>query len=178
MLNTERLRLRIPDESDLTHVFEATRKPGFNDGMLWDPPATIEELREPLERSRRSWQNAESYHFTIERGGEFVGRISLRPGEGEGVLDTGYWTHPKAQGQGFMKEALRALVDLAFAKMGAQAVTACYATWNEPSRRVLEAVSFRTVAIVPGAFVKGDRISDEAHARLERQTWERICSAR
>ena len=167
-LATERLLLRIPRESDIPYVFEASRTPGFNDGMLWDPPAELEELRGPLERAVGGWKDARSYQFTIEFEGEFAGRIALRPTDEVGVLDTGYWTHPRFQGRGIMTEALRAIVALAFGRMNAKAVVACYAVWNEPSRRVMERVGFRTTEIVPGGFVKGGLACDEAHTRIDR----------
>ena len=177
-IRTERLRLRIPRASDIPHVFEATRTSGFNDGMLWDPPPDQEALRQPLERAVRAWRTSGSYQFTLETDGEFAGRIALRPSDETDVLDIGYWTHPRWQGRGLMTEALRAVVALGFDRMGAQAVVACYATWNDASRRVLEKVGFRTVEIVPEGFVKGERRSDEAHVRLERATWDGACGDR
>lgn len=155
----------------MPEVFAATRVPGFNDGMLWDPPETVEELAGPLARARAAWREARSYQFSIDREGEFAGRIALRPGDGEGTLDVGYWTLPRFQGQGIMTEALRAVTALGFETMGARAITAGYATWNEASRKVLERAGFRLVRIDPEGFVKGDRAWDEAHLRLERDEW-------
>lgn len=168
VLVTERMRLRMPDESDLPHVFEASRAPGFCDGMLWDPPVEIEELRGPLARSREAWANGTGYQFTMEIDGTLVGRIALRETDTLSVLDIGYWTHPKHQRQGYMAEAVSAIVRLGFETMGADAIVAEYATWNEPSRRLLERLGFRLAKVVPGGFVKHDRVSDDAWVRLDR----------
>ena len=175
VLTTERLRLRVPSEADMASVFEASRTPGFNDGMLWDPPATMEELRGPYERAVAAWREGKHHQFTIEEReeGRFVGRISLRSTGEAGVLDVGYWTHPARQGRGFMTEALAAVLELAFEGLGAEAVVADYAVWNVASGRLLAGAGFTTLRVVPGGFVKGGRVSDEAQVRLGREGWEK-----
>ncbi|RYG62637.1 N-acetyltransferase [bacterium] len=188
VIETERLRLRLPDERDLPHIFSATREPGFNDGMLWNPPATIDELHDPLARARAAWAQAQSYQFSIDtRAGEFVGRISLRPSNddlvpedlggdpaaGWRVLDIGYWTHPAHQGRGLMTEALRAVVDLAFGTMEADALVAFHTMWNVGSQRVLEKAGFRRIRVFPGGFVKNGVPEDDALVRLDRAEWTR-----
>ena len=182
-IETERLRLRVPHENDIPHVFSASRVAGFNDGMLWDPPETIEELRGPLERSRSAWQEARSYQFSIElrADGAFVGRISLRPstdeiaaedlGGAHEVLDIGYWMHPDHQGRGYMTEALEAIVRLGFETMEADAIVAFHTLWNDASRRVMEKVGFRRVRVFPNGFVKNGKASDDALMRLDRSEW-------
>lgn len=181
--HTERLRLRIPDAADVPHVFSATRVAGFNDGMLWNPPATIEELDGPLARARAAWLAAEWYQFTLETrpDRQFVGRIALRPvqeeiapedlGGAAHVLDVGYWTHPDQQGRGYMTEALGAVVDLAFGTMGADAIVAFHTLWNEASRKVLEKAGFRRVRVFSGGFVKNGVAEDDALLRLDRSGW-------
>lgn len=166
-ISTRRLLLRIPNESDIPHVFSASRFPGFNDGMLWDPPETIEELYGPLERSLSQWAEGVGYHFSIDVDGMFVGRVALRSTETVGVLDTGYWTHPDHQGKGYMSEAVAAIVHLGFETMGAEAMVAECADWNTSSRRILEKLDFQIVRVIPKGFVKGDRAWDEIWYRLE-----------
>ncbi|MCZ6907390.1 MAG: hypothetical protein O7G28_08910 [Deltaproteobacteria bacterium] len=39
-LMTIRCLLRCVTEDDLEHVWTATRYPGFNDGMRWNPPTS------------------------------------------------------------------------------------------------------------------------------------------
>jgi len=91
-----RCRLRLPDQADIPHVFSATRYAGFNDGMLWDPPVSEDELRGPLERNLEAWKSGEAFTFTIEKKEErtFVGRISIRPTPDKGVWNIGFWIHP------------------------------------------------------------------------------------
>lgn len=183
-LETERLRLRIPHETDLPHVFSASRVPGFTDGMLWSPPERTEALQAPLARAIAAWRGNEHYQFSIDlkENGAFVGRISLRPSSDEiapedlagarFVLDVGYWTHPDRQGHGYMTEALNAVARLAFETMEADALVAFHTLWNEPSRRVMEKVGFRHVRVFPNGFVKNGTACDDALMRLDRADWE------
>ena len=167
-IQTERLCLRIPTESDLPGVFSATRYPGFNDGMLWDPPATIEELREPFERGLKQWADGVAYHFSVDAAAAFVARIALRPSDEAGILDIGYWTHPEHQGKGYMTEAVGVIVNLGFETMNARAIIAECADWNIGSRRILEKLGFHIVRTIPGGFVKPNRVCDEIWYRRDR----------
>ena len=44
VLTTARCRLRALHRDDSAHIWEASRHPGFTDGMLWNPPEHIEEI--------------------------------------------------------------------------------------------------------------------------------------
>ena len=79
-IETHRCRLRIAHENDLPLIFSATRTPGFNDGMLWEPPLRIDDLYEPHKKLLEAWNKGSAYSFSIEFKDthEFVGRISIR----------------------------------------------------------------------------------------------------
>jgi [ribosomal protein S5]-alanine N-acetyltransferase len=64
-LTTERCVLSAVTDEDLEHVWTATRYPGFNDGMLWDAPATREEMSGWTERTLDLWCKAKQYTFSI-----------------------------------------------------------------------------------------------------------------
>ncbi len=166
IIQTERLLLRIPNESDIPHVLTASKHPGFTDGMLWSPPKDLKELQGPYERSVADWASSSSYQFSIDASEEFVGRIALRPSDEPDVLDIGYWTHPHHFGKGYMTEAGAAILRLGFHTMGARAIVAGTADWNIASQKVLDKLGFQRVQVITGGFVKGDRICDEWIYRL------------
>ena len=173
-LVTRRCRLRLPDETDIPHVFSATRYAGFNDGMLWDPPASEEELREPLERNLDAWKAGEAFTFTIERKEDhaFIGRIGIRPTLNRGGWNIGFWVHPRHQGQGFMTEAAQAVVDFGFETLGAGAIEARYATWNDRSRKVLERVGMTEVEYIAHGYQKRGAWVPEFRMRIEKKQKE------
>ena len=49
---TSRLTLRVPAPDDIARTFDATQQPTFNDGMVWDAPASIDELVPLVEAAR------------------------------------------------------------------------------------------------------------------------------
>jgi len=112
---TPRCRLRHVSQADMPNVFSATRFAGFNDGMTWEAPASVEELQEPYRRNLATWAEGTSFCFTIEtrEASCFIGRIRIGH-DGRGVWSIGYWTHPQQQGRGYMTEGARAVVGFGF----------------------------------------------------------------
>ena len=174
-IETPRCRLRAPAAADLPHIFEATRYPGFNEGMLWDPPDTPDELHEPFRRSLAAWQAAEAFSFSIDlrASGTFVGRISIRPTDEPHRWNIGFWLHPQHQGNGYMREAAAAILRFGFEMLGAEAIEACYATWNTPSERVLKAIGMTFETHLPHGFKKRGAWVAEHLMAISRQSWQR-----
>lgn len=162
VLETGRLSLRRPLERGIAFIFEATRYPGFNDGMMWDPPERPEECQIPYENAVKAWQAGERYTFTVELKGVGVpvGRLALE--QREHGVSAGYWTHPKHQNYGYMTEALEAALRLAFGALELRSVEARHADWNLASRRVLEKCGFRfRKRIEHGLFKRGEWVPED-----------------
>lgn len=138
-LKTPRLLLRRPLEADVPHIFSATRYAGFNDGMLWEPPEKIEDMKDSVSNSLQAWESGQGYSFSIEdrETGDFLGRISIRQEKEINRWNIGFWTHPVHQGKGIMTEAAKAVIELGFETLGAQEIIAYHAIWNKASERVL-----------------------------------------
>jgi [ribosomal protein S5]-alanine N-acetyltransferase len=110
-INTARSLLRCPSAADIPDIFLATRFAGFNDGMQWEPPDSIEELDQPLRDNLADWVAGTTYCLTIAdpTTDRLIGRIGIRrtdagnPSRYEraNVWNLGFWTHPKYQGQGY-----------------------------------------------------------------------------
>jgi [ribosomal protein S5]-alanine N-acetyltransferase len=155
-VETARCRLRCPCAADLPFVFSATRFAGFNSGMQWEPPTTIEELVEPLRVQILEWEAGKTFGFTIAdlESDNLIGRIGLRKTDRMNVWNLGFWTHPEYQGQGYMTDALTTIIAFGFDRLGATRIEASYALWNKASRRVLEKVGMKFVRYIPHAFQK------------------------
>lgn len=156
VLTTTRCRLRAPDEADIPYIFSASRVPGFNDGMLWEPPATLAELSAPLVAGLAAWTAGTAYTFTLEtkENAKFVGRIDIRKAQEVGAWTMGYWVHPSAQGKGYATEAANRVLEFGFAVLEADTIGACHALWNRGSRRVLEKIGMSFVRHLPRGFQK------------------------
>jgi [ribosomal protein S5]-alanine N-acetyltransferase len=139
-IETPRLRLRLPSEADIPFVFSATRYPGFNDGMVWEPPENEKILLEPLNDNIASWEDGSNYTFTIEdkETHALLGRISIRQAENKNTLNVVFWTHPASQGKGIMTEAVKGILKFGFEELSAKRIEARHALWNHGSEKVLK----------------------------------------
>ncbi|MDQ8203168.1 GNAT family protein [Pelagicoccus sp. SDUM812003] len=170
-LETDRLILRCPLLEDIDFIFDATRYPSFNDGMLWDPPEAKEACVETFHKTIENWNAGTAYVFTMElkENGTPVGRIAIeeRPC-GDSV---GFWTHPKYQNYGYMSEALQRLLDFCFTELGLKVIEACHADWNFASRRVLEKNGFRFKRHLEEGFMKRGEWVAEDQLSITQSQW-------
>jgi [ribosomal protein S5]-alanine N-acetyltransferase len=170
---TARCRLRCPSAADIPDVFAATRFTGFNDGMQWEPPDSIDELDQPLQDNLADWVAGTTYCFTIADPAtdRLIGRIGIRKTKHAGIWNLGFWTHPEYQGKGYMTEAATAVIKFGFEQLGAARIEASYALWNKASQRTLEKVGLRIVRYIPHAFQKKGRWIEANKMEITKQEW-------
>jgi [ribosomal protein S5]-alanine N-acetyltransferase len=171
-IETARGLLRCPSEEDIPYVFSATRLAGFNDGMLWEAPANIDELYKPLQQNLLAWEAGTAFTFTITdlHTKIFLGRIGIRQSE-KNIWNLGFWTHPEHQGHGYMTESALALVEFGFDQLGATRIEASHALWNKSSQRVLEKISIKFVEYVPKGFQKKGQWIEENKMGITKEEW-------
>ncbi len=172
---TARCRLRFPTEADLPDMFEAASSPRLHDGMNSEPPQTIDDLAEGLQESVLAWDAGKLFSFTIAdlTSDVLLGRIGIHQQRRSGVWNLGFWTHPAHQGQGYMTEAVIAVVEFGFKRLEAYQIEASYALWNKSSQRVLEKAGLKFVGYIPHAFQKRGRWIEANKMRITQQEWLR-----
>ena len=175
ILKTKRCKLRISQKEDIPFIFSATRYKGFNDGMLWDAPDTEVELIESYENCLIAWRNNESYGFTICRklDDRQLGRIVISS-KCDRVWTTGFWLHPEQQGEGYMTEALRAILKLGFETLGAERIEAYHALWNVKSERTLTRVGMKFIEYIPQGFIKQGKWVEENKLAITKEEWKKL----
>lgn len=147
-IDTERLRLRRSVPEDAEEISAYRSDPKVNRYQGWertDPDGVRAEIREMAARTpgEPGWVQ---YSVLEREGGRLVGDVGLAPAEGEpGVIRVGYTISPAFQGHGYATEAVGALVDLAFERLGAEVVRAHADADNTRSHRVAEKVGMRLV---------------------------------
>jgi RimJ/RimL family protein N-acetyltransferase len=147
-IDTERLRLRRSAPEDAEEISAYRSDPDVNRYQGWertDPDGVRAEIREMAARTpgEPGWVQ---YSVLEREGGRLVGDVGLAPAEGEpGVIRVGYTISPVFQGHGYATEAVGALVDLAFERLGAEVVRAHADAANSRSHRVAEKVGMRLV---------------------------------
>jgi RimJ/RimL family protein N-acetyltransferase len=173
-LDTRRCRLRHVSEADFPHIWSASRVPGFNDGMRWEPPQDESELLDPYRRTRQSWADDQAYQFTIEERTDhrFLGRIVIRRETTPDVWNLGFWTHPREQGRGYMSEAARRILQFGFEELHAVRIEADHAVWNQASERVLQKSGMTFREHLPRGFQKRGQWIAENRLAITREDWQ------
>jgi hypothetical protein len=118
-----------------------------------------------------AWKVGSAFAFTIEKKEDrtFVGRIAIRLMSTLDLSNIGYWTHPEHQKKGFMTEAAQAVVEFGFSVLGAKGIEARHATWNIPSRVLLERIGMVEVEYLPQGFQKQGAWVPEYRMLIERK---------
>jgi ribosomal-protein-alanine N-acetyltransferase len=113
------------------------------------PPYMADSLPVVRDRLRSGDRQAEWWNWLIVRRDdrEAVGSVAFggRP-DAEGAVLIGYAMYPGREGKGYATEAVRAMVDWAFAQPGVKVVRALAPVWNTPAVHVAEKVGMRPVA--------------------------------
>ena len=178
VLTSKNLKLRIPSVDDFDHIFSATRFEGFNDGMLWDPPNSKEELIKPLHNGIKAWEQGKAFSFTIEKKtrSEFLGRISIRMTDIKDRWNIGFWTHPIHQKKGVMTEAVGVILKFGFEQLHANSIEACHAVWNTGSEKVLKSNGMTFINYIEKGFKKNGQWVDENLLAIDKEEWTKSSS--
>jgi RimJ/RimL family protein N-acetyltransferase len=165
MLETERLQLRPPRPGDGRVVFEAIAE------SLLDLRRFLGLLpwvaAEPSIEASEAWCRTAQANFLARkdlpfllferRGGQMLGAAGLhRPDWATPKLEVGYWCRSSRLGNGFMVEAVLALVDCAFARLGAVRLEAITDEANQASRKVAERCGFTLEGVLRNERRAGD----------------------
>lgn len=185
VLQTDRLLLRRFTNDDVDALVELDSDPEvthFITNGEATPRAEVEQS--VLPRFLWYYDTYPGYGFwaVIEKAtGDFIGWFHLRPNPDHPIPDEpelGYRLRRAAWGRGYATEGSRALVDRAFAELGASRVFAETMAVNVASRRVMEKAGMRLVREFHADWpvrIPGDEHGDVEYA-ITREEWERSSS--
>jgi ribosomal-protein-alanine N-acetyltransferase len=113
------------------------------------PPYMAESLPVVGSRLRKCPAEAQWWNWLVVRyeDGEAVGSVAFG-GEPDaaGAVLIGYAMYPGHEGRGYATEAVKAMVEWAFAQPGVKTLRALAPVWNTPAVHVAEKVGMRPVA--------------------------------
>ncbi len=148
VLDGLRVRLRVRESDDAPALWEAIEesREELERWLMWvGSVRSLDDARENVMRNRAKWLLRERLDWGIfERGtGRLVGDIDLhRIDWSARAFEMGYWLRTSAYGQGYMREAVRIVTQLAFETLSANRVELRIDTRNEHSRRLAEALRY------------------------------------
>jgi RimJ/RimL family protein N-acetyltransferase len=179
-VETDRLVLRRFTRDDLDLIVDLDSDPAVKRYIDDGAPVDRAELAETLEWWLGLYDRFAGYGFwaAIERSsGRFLGWFHLRPGDGAGPREPelGYRLRRDVWGQGYATEGCKALIDKAFAELGADRVYATSMAVHAASRRVMEKAGLHYVRTFDAGWpikIPGDEAGDVEYA-IDRSQWER-----
>jgi RimJ/RimL family protein N-acetyltransferase len=181
LIETPRLRLRLPREDELPALTQAARDIAGPDGprlqMPWmygDSPDMERQLLQRHWRALAHWK-PDSWHLPLAvfADAEPIGMQDLWAEEFalRRSVGTGSWVTRTRQGSGYGTEARAAVLELAFGHLGAIEALTEYTEGNVASERVS-----RTLGYVPNGQRSAHRDDagrvTEFQLRLDRSAWE------
>ena len=161
-IETERLLLRRFTPDDAQVMFDTwASDPDVTRYMTWLPHPDTNETRDIIEKWMKRYETCATelcevnYAITIKVRhiyprvhGKLIGSIGLVPRERNASVEIGYCTGKAFWGHGYVTEAARALVTLAFDRMNAQKVIAFHHPENAASGRVMQKCGMKREGIL------------------------------
>ncbi len=181
LLETARLVMRQFEPGDVDLLVALDNDPTVMRFVTGGAPTRREEIeKEVLPAFLAYYDRPGGYGFwaAVEKDSqEFVGWFHLRPAPGAPLdePELGYRLRRVAWGRGLATEGARALIDLAFTRLGARRVVAETMAVHLASRRVMEKVGMTLVREFRAEWpyrIEGDELGDVEYA-VTRVEWLR-----
>ena len=175
-VETERLILRNRTVADAEAIFDFASRPEVSYPAGFPPVKTLKEeiyYLEHLLPERNQKDNLPAGYGIVVKGTDTViGSVDFNHRHEDDVLEIGYTLHPDYWGRGYVPEAPRALIDLAFKELDLHKIELTCFGYNVQSQRVAEKLGFALEArIRDRKNAQGNRC-DELRYGLLKSEWE------
>lgn len=147
-IETERLVLRVRTVADAEDIFDY---------------ASLPEVAYPA-----------GYGIVVKGTDKIVGSVDFNHRHEDDVLEIGYTLHPDYWGRGYVPEAARALIDLAFKDLGLHKIELTCFGYNLQSQRVAEKLGFTLEAHIRDRKDAQGNCCDDLRYALLKSEWEVI----
>lgn len=147
-IETERLVLRVRTVVDAEDIFDY---------------ASLPEVAYPA-----------GYGIVVKGTDKIVGSVDFNHRHEDDVLEIGYTLHPDYWGRGYVPEAARALIDLAFKDLGLHKIELTCFGYNLQSQRVAEKLGFTLEARIRDRKDAQGNCCDDLRYALLKSEWEVI----
>lgn len=173
VFETERLVMRPWREDDAENLYKYASAPAVGPAAGWPVHTSVEDslrvLREVLIEDK-------TWAVTIKPSDEPVGSIGVFRTDapnGNGEPEIGYWIGRPYWGNGYIPEAVRALIGRCFDE-GAESVWCSHFAGNDKSRRVIEKCGFKFAVsmTVRAALLDGMPEYETLYYKITREEWQ------
>jgi [ribosomal protein S5]-alanine N-acetyltransferase len=173
-LETGRLRLRWMTAADAANLYGVYSDPVVARYLSRPAFTELAQAEKMAANVLAGYADGSGVNFGIERkdDGAFLGNCMLFRFHRESRrAEIGYSMARAYWGQGYMHEALRALVDYAFGPLGLNRLEADIDPRNANSAKSLERLGFRAEGVLRERWIVAGEVSDTAYYGLLRKEW-------
>ncbi len=170
-LTTERLILRPWRDDDAAVLYEYAKDPRVGPAAGWPVHTSVENSRHIIETVL---SQDGTFAVTLKDTGALIGSIGIFSSDikcAEGEPEIGYWMAVPFWGQGYIPEAVRELLRLAFEEQGAGRVWCSHFDGNDKSRRVIEKCGFSHISNEPTIWPAIGETFDTLCYSIDRDKW-------
>lgn len=175
-LATPRLALRPLEPRHAEELFVHAADPDVAKTMSWTAHADLSVTRSFVDAMIAARERGSELVWAIERDGIAIGAVTLGRITWEfrawrrDVAELGYWIGKPFWGQGLTSEAARAATAFGFETLGLHKITVGCVDGNEASKRIIEKLGFRFLAVHEDDFWRDGRWQN--HLRFEQTVSE------
>ena len=175
-LKTDRLVLRVRTIADAEDIHAYASLPEVSYPAGFPPVKTLEDEIYYLEHilpERNEKDNLPAGYGIVVKGTDtIIGSVDFPRRHEDDVLEIGYILHPDYWGRGYVPEAARTLIDLAFKELNLHKIELTCFGYNVQSQRVAEKLGFTLEArIRDRKDAQGNRCDSLIYGLL-RSKWE------
>jgi RimJ/RimL family protein N-acetyltransferase len=173
-LTTGRLRLRALVPADAPALFAVFSDPEVVRYWSSTPWTELGKAQQYVASAEQDWLSGAGLRFGIEVAatGQLAGQIALHHFDRDNRrCEVGYALARQHWGQGYLTEALRAVLEHGFTALALNRVEADIDPRNAASARPLERLGFRQEGLLRERWIVGGEICDTAFYGLLRRDW-------
>jgi len=162
-LSTKRLRLRELRESDAPVLLSIFSNPHTMRYYGSEKMTGIEEIEGMLMSFKQGFEKKQAIRFGIElkETGELIGTCGVHNwAKRVNRIEMGYELNQEKEGNGYMSEALTAMIPFAFQQMNIHRIGALIHPNNESSRKLVQNLGFREEGVLRDYVYAGGEYMD------------------
>jgi len=163
ILKTYRLVWRQPATTDDVPIFALRSNENVNKYLDRNPSRSIADAQSFIAAVNQNIEKNNAVYWAITLNDQLIGTICLFGfSDADNTAEIGYELLPDYQGKGFMREALRAVIQYGFEHTGLHAITAYTHCENQSSTKLLEQFNFkRALQLVEDGHIVGYKLSKQ-----------------
>ncbi|MBO5870768.1 MAG: GNAT family N-acetyltransferase [Clostridia bacterium] len=175
-IETERLILRYIESEDADDMFEYASIPEVCEYLLWSPHVNIEATKGYIEFLQKRYVRGlfGDWAVVLKEENKMIGTCGYAHIDSRvNQCEIGYVLSPKYRNKGYMTEAVNAVLELTFEKLGMLNAKLRIIKQNYDSIRLAEHIGFKLDEIIESEMEIKGVMRDIAHYSMSKAEYER-----